>query len=162
METKNFNEPVIADIIIRKDETDVCFTTASGQQETKLHLGDDESVMLTVNYGDVSTIGFGGTDNWGRDFLPLYLDYTKGATNYDGVMVDTITIQQTADWCRCERLSNGALKYMALSENPSAEPRMAYFIHSTDDTTVKRGFNAGRPALKQWTVTVIQDGNPSA
>ena len=48
--------------------------------------------MLTVNYGDVSRIGFGGTDNWGKDYLPLYLDYASGSVNYDGVMVDNITI----------------------------------------------------------------------
>jgi hypothetical protein len=31
METKNINEPAIADIIIRNDEVDVCFTTSAGQ-----------------------------------------------------------------------------------------------------------------------------------
>ena len=76
METKNINQPTIADFIIRKDEIDVCFTDATGQQEIKLHLDDDaEDAMLTVNYGDVSDIGFGGTDNWGKDCLPLYLKY---------------------------------------------------------------------------------------
>ena len=155
METKNITKPTIADFIIRKDEVDVCFTTSDGQQEIKLHLIDSDDEMLTVNYGDVSGIGFGGTDNWGKDYLPLYLDYASGSVNYDGVMVDDITIQTKSDWCICERLANGALKYTATSANPSSEPRTTYFVHSTTDTTVKLGYNAGRPAAKSWYVTII-------
>ena len=162
METKQINEPTIADIIIRKNEVDVCYTTESGQHETKLRLGDEDSEMLTVNYGDVSAIGFGGTDNWGKDRLPIYLDHTKGSYEHDGVFVDTIEIQKQSDWCKCELVGNAAVKYTALSENPSKEPRVAYFYHTTKDDKVKRGYNQGRPVSKKWCVTVIQKGNESA
>ena len=157
----DINEPTIADVIIRKDEVDVCFTTSTGQHETKLRLQDEDSAMLTVNYGDISGIGFGGTDNWGKDCLPLYMDFQAGSVNYDGVMVDDITIQELSSWCRCELINSGtAVKYTALSENPTPDPRIAYFIHSTTDTTVKKGYNEGRPAASSWYVTVIQKGNP--
>ena len=51
METKQINEPTIADIIIRKNEVDVCYTTESGQHETKLRLGDEDSEMLLHDIG---------------------------------------------------------------------------------------------------------------
>ena len=90
----DINYPCIQDVVIRKDETDVCFTITDGQDETKLFLKDGQEVMFTVNIGDVSNIGFGGTDNWGKDRLPLYVDYKKGGVDYDGVFVDTIEIQK--------------------------------------------------------------------
>ena len=162
----NINEPCIQDIIITKDEVDVCYTTKDGQDETKLFMKEDESVMYTVNIGDVSGIGFGGTDNWGKDRLPLYLKYPKGSENYDGVYVDDITIQEYAgdgNWCKCELINNNsAVHYIALSENTSKDPRTAYFYHSTKDKTVKMGYNEGRPAAPTWCVTVIQNGNPNA
>ena len=64
--------------------------------------------MLTLNFGDVSNIGWGGTDNWGKDKLPLYLESNKGADNYDSVFVDNITIQEYAgegNWCKCELIN---------------------------------------------------------
>ena len=88
----NIDYPCIQDIIIQKDETDVCFTVSDGQDETKLFLKDGENVMFTINYGDVSNIGFGGTDNWGKDRLPLYIDFEKDSVEYDSVFVDTIEI----------------------------------------------------------------------
>ena len=92
----SINTPCIQDIILRKDESDVCFTFSDGQDETKLFFKDGQDVMFTVNFGDVSGIGFGGTDNWGKDRLPLYVKYTKGDTDYDSVFVDTIEIQKLA------------------------------------------------------------------
>jgi hypothetical protein len=97
--------------------------------------------MFTVNYGDVSNIGFGGTDNWGKDRLPIYLDSNKGSFEYDGVFVDTIKIQKKVDWCKCELINNTTVKYTALSNNPNKEPRVAYFYHTTKDDTIKRGYN---------------------
>jgi hypothetical protein len=160
----NINYPCIQDIVITKDETDVCFTVSDGQDETKLFLKDDEKIMFTVNFGDVSGIGFGGTDNWGKDRLPLYVNYTKGSVDYDSVFVDTIEIQKLAgdgDWCKCELINNNKnVKYTALAENPYNVERRAYFYHKTKDDTVKNGYNAGRPASKEWCVTVIQKANP--
>ena len=91
------NEPCIEDIIIRSNgEVDVCFTMKDGQDETKLR---GEDVMFTVKIGDVSEIGFGGTDNWGKDRLPLYIRPDKGSVTYDSVYVDTIEIQKESGWC---------------------------------------------------------------
>lgn len=161
----DINYPCIQDVVIRKDETDVCFTITDGQDETKLFLKDGQEVMFTVNIGDVSNIGFGGTDNWGKDRLPLYVDYKKGGVDYDGVFVDTIEIQKLAgdgNWCKCELINdNKSVKYTALSENPYNVTRTAYFYHKTQDDTIKRGYNEGRPASKEWCVTVIQDANPN-
>ncbi len=161
----NINYPCIQDIILRKDETDVCFTVSDGQDETKLFFKDGKDVMFTVNFGDVSNIGFGGTDNWGKDRLPLYVNYTKGDTEYDSVFVDTIEIQKLAgdgDWCKCELINNNKnVKYTSLSENPYNVERRAYFYHKTQDDTIKIGYNEGRPASKEWCVTVIQDANPN-
>ena len=160
----NVNYPCIQDIVIRKDETDVYFTTTDGQDETKLFLNDGQEVMFTVNIGDVSNIGFGGTDNWGKDRLPLYIGYKKDDVDYDSVFVDTIEIQEFAgdnNWCKCELINdNKNVKYTALSQNPYNEERRAYFYHKTQDDTVKIGDNAGRPVSKEWCVTVIQDANP--
>ena len=161
----DINYPCIQDVVIRKDETDVCFTITDGQDETKLFLKDGQEVMFTVNIGDVSNIGFGGTDNWGKDRLPLYVEYKKGGVDYDGVFVDTIEIQKLAgdgNWCKCELINdNKSVKYTALSENPYNVTRTAYFYHKTQDDTIKRGYNEGRPASKEWCVTVIQDANPN-
>jgi hypothetical protein len=161
----NIDYPCIQDIILRKDETDVCFTVSDGQDETKLFFKDGKDVMFTVNIGDVSNIGFGGTDNWGKDRLPLYVEYKKGGVDYDSVFVDTIEIQQFAgdgNWCKCELINgNKNVKYTALSENPYNVERTAYFYHKTQDETVKIGYNAGRPVSKEWCVTVIQDANPN-
>ena len=160
----NINYPCIQDIILRKDETDVCFTISDGQDETKLFFEDGKDVMFTVNFGDVSNIGFGGTDNWGKDRLPLYVKYTKGDVDYDSVFVDTIEIQKLAgdgDWCKCELINNNRnVKYTTLSENPYNVERRAYFYHKTQDDTVKIGYNEGRPVSKEWCVTVIQEANP--
>ena len=161
----NINYPCIQDIVVTKDETDVCFTVSDGQDETKLFLKDNEKIMFTVNFGDVSGIGFGGTDNWGKDRLPLYVGYEKGKTDYDSVFVDTIEIQTLAgegNWCKCELINNNkSVKYTALSDNPYNVERIAYFYHKTKDSTVKRGYNEGRPASKEWCVTVIQKLNPN-
>lgn len=161
----NIDYPCIQDIVMRKGETDICFTVTDGQDETKLFLKDGEDVMFTVNYGDVSNIGFGGTDNWGKDRLPLYVAFEKNSVDYDSVLVDTIEIQTLAgdgDWCKCELINGGKnVKYTALSENPYDVTRTAYFYHKTQDDTVKRGYNAGRPTSKEWCVTVIQDANPN-
>lgn len=161
----NINYPCIQDIILRKDETDVCFTVSDGQDETKLFFKDGKDIMFTVNFGDVSNIGFGGTDNWGKDRLPLYVNYTKGDVEYDSVFVDTIEIQKTAgdgNWCKCELINNNKnVKYTALAENPYNIERRAYFYHKTKDDTIKIGYNEGRPASKEWCVTVIQKANPN-
>lgn len=164
IKTIDINEPCIQDIVIRKTETDLCFTTVDGQDESKLFLGDEDDVHFVVNFGDVSNIGFGGTDNWGKDRLPLYIDYKKGSLNYDGVFVDTIKIQEYAgddDWCKCDLINEGkSVKYTVVKENPYNANRVAYFYHSTDDETIKRGYNEGRKAKKIWCVTVIQSPNP--
>ena len=161
----NIDYPCIQDIVIRKDETDVCFTIHDGQDETKLFMKDGQEIMFTVNFGDVSNIGFGGTDNWGKDRLPLYVDYKKGSIDYDSVFVDTIEIQKLAgegDWCKCELINgNRNVKYTALSDNPYNVTRTAYFYHKTQDDTIKRGYNEGRSVSKEWCVTVIQNANPN-
>lgn len=161
----NIDYPCIQDIILRKDESDICFTLSDGQDETKLFFKDGQDVMFTVNFGDVSGIGFGGTDNWGKDRLPLYVDYNKGSVDYDSVFVDTIEIQKLAgdgDWCKCELINgNRNVKYTALAENPYNVERRAYFYHKTQDDTVKMGYNEGRPVSKEWCVTVIQKANPN-
>lgn len=165
MQVINIKNPCIQDIILRKNESDICFTTSDGQDETKLFLKDGEDVMFTVNFGDVSNIGFGGTDNWGKDRLPLYVNYTKGSVDYDSVFVDTIEIQKLAgdgDWCKCELINNNKnVKYTVLAENPYNVERRAYFYHKTKDNTVKIGYNKGRPVSKEWCVTVIQEANPN-
>lgn len=38
----DINYPCIQDVVIRKDETDVCFTITDGQDETKLFLKDGQ------------------------------------------------------------------------------------------------------------------------
>ena len=156
------NEPCIEDIIIRSDgEVDLCFTTKDGQDETKLFLKEgDDDLMFTVDIGDVSDIGFGGTDNWGKDRLPLYMNPEKGSVCYDSVFVDTIEIQEESEWCKAELINDGkSIKYTALSANPNNEERTTYFYHKTQDTTVKMGYNKGRPVAKEWCVTVIQEAN---
>ena len=157
----NINEPCIQDLIIQKDEQDLCITTKDGQIEYKLFLGDKESVMLTLNFGDVSNIGWGGTDNWGKDKLPLYLKSDKGAENYDSVFVNNITIQEYAgegNWCKCELINQGKnVRYVALNENRFDKERIAYFWHTTTDSVVNNGFNKGKPVAKKWCVTVIQN-----
>lgn len=161
----NINYPCIQDIIMYKDESDICFTVSDGQDETKLFLKDGEKIMLTVNFGDVSNIGFGGTDNWGKDRLPLYVNYTKGDVDYDSVFVNTIEIQKLAgdgNWCKCELINNNKnVKYTALAENPYNIERRAYFYHKTNDKVVNAGYNEGRPVSKEWCVTVIQKANPN-
>lgn len=162
--TVNIGDGVIQDIILRKDEVDVCFTNINGQNEEKLFLKEGESVMLTVNCGDVSNVTFGGTDNWGKDRLPLFLDFERDKVNYDSVFVNTIEIQKLAgegNWCKCELINgNKNVKYTALSQNPYNVERKAYFYHKTTDKTVNAGFNEGRPVAKEWCVTVIQNANP--
>ena len=157
----NINEPCIQDLIIQKNEQDLCITTKDGQIEYKLFLGDKESVMLTLNFGDVSNIGWGGTDNWGKDKLPLYLKSDKGADNYDSVFVNNITIQEYAgegNWCKCELINQGKnVRYVALNENRFDKERIAYFWHTTTDSVVNNGFNKGKPVSKKWCVTVIQN-----
>ena len=152
------NEPCIEDIIVHSDgAVDVCFTTKDGQDETKLN---GEEVMFTVEIGDVSDIGFGGTDNWGKDRLPLYMGPEAGSVNYDSVFVDTIELQKQSGWCKAELINNGqTVMYTALSSNPSNTERTAYFYFKTQDDTVKMGYNEGRPAAKEWCVTVIQKAN---
>lgn len=169
-ETISISESCIQDVIVRSDgEVDICFTTKDGQDETKLFLKKGEDVQFTVNFGDVSTIGFGGTDNWGKDRLPLYLSPEAGSVEYDSVFVDTIKIQEYAgegNWCKCELLNNGkTVRYTSLTDNPSNTERVAYFYHTTDDKIVNSGYNEGRPVAKKWCVTVIQnpaDTAPSA
>ena len=159
------NKPCIEDIIIRSDgEVDLCFTVKDGQDETKLFpKPGDEDVMFTVEIGDVSGIGFGGTDNWGKNRLPLFIGPDAGNITYDSVFVDTIEIQEQSGWCKAELINNGkTIKYTALSTNPSNTERTAYFYFKTKDDTIKAGYNEGRPAAKEWYVTVIQEANPDA
>jgi hypothetical protein len=78
----------------------------------------------------------------------------------DDVYVNNITIQANAgsgNWCHCTYDSvNHKLKYKATSDNNTGSIRYAYFVHSTPDTTLAYGTNAGKPAMSQWTVTVAQ------
>lgn len=79
---------------------------------------------------------------------------------YDSVYVNNIDVQTlagTGRWCKCSYDSaNHRLKYKALSDNTTGSVRYAYFVHSTPDTTLAYGTNAGKPAMSQWTVTVAQ------
>ena len=79
---------------------------------------------------------------------------------YDSVYVNNIDVQAlagTGRWCKCSYDSaNHRLKYKALSDNTTGSVRYAYFVHSTPDTTLAYGTNAGKPAMSQWTVTVAQ------
>ena len=123
-----------------------------------------ENNVLTLREGEELLIRVGeefpGTDNAGTE--PIELDYNKGANEGDSVFVNNITIQEKSGWCKCEIIANGkALKYTALEENPTDRPRTVYFEHKTKDTTLSCGGNVGKPAMKTWTVTVIQKGNPN-
>jgi hypothetical protein len=79
---------------------------------------------------------------------------------YDSVYVNNSDVQAlagTGRWCKCSYDSaNHRLKYKALSDNTTGSVRYAYFVHSTPDTTLAYGTNAGKPAMSQWTVTVAQ------
>ena len=44
----NIDYPCIQDIILRKDESDICFTLSDGQDETKLFFKNGQIVDKTV------------------------------------------------------------------------------------------------------------------
>lgn len=158
------NEPCVVDVIVDKNQASITWSVGNGTDEIKVDLNKDDISTLKFEFGDTSNIKYGGTDNWGKDLLPIYINYEEGSEESDSIFVDDITIQEYAgenDWCRCYKLSDGALMYQALTENPSNEPRVAYFKHSTTDTELKRGFYQGRPAASEWYVTVIQEPNPN-
>ena len=92
----------------------------------------EKEVMFTVEIGDVSDIGFGGTDNWGKDRLPLYMGPEAGSVNYDSVFVDTIEIQKQSGWCKAELINNGkTVMYTALSSNPSNTENSLFLFQDT-------------------------------
>ena len=164
METIQIKDPVYAEMTVHKDRTDIQFVTADGIKEFSVPISESSEVQtLNFSIGDTSGIGWGGTDNWGKDVYPIELGYQQGSNEGDSVFVDTIDIQEVSDWCKCELVNNGkAVRYTALSENSSKDVRTAYFVHKTTDDTIKRGYAIGRPAAKSWYVTVTQDGNPNA
>lgn len=161
---KRINEPCIVDVLVKDKYASISWSVENGTDEIKIDLNDNEKGTLQFEFGDTSKIGYGGTDNWGKDLLPIYVGYEKNSQEGDSVYVNNITIQELAGdggWCKCERLANGAVMYTALSENPFNEPRIAYFKHKTTDEVLAGGFYKGRKALKEWYVTVIQKGNPN-
>ena len=122
METIQINEPVFADIVVKKTGTDICFTTTDGQKEYTVTLKDDsDSERIEFSFGDTSAIRWGGTDNWGKDNLQIILGSKAGETEGDSVFVNTIKLEsQTADWCKCTISNNGrSVIYTTLSDNPS-------------------------------------------
>ena len=158
------NEPCIVDVLVDKNQASITWSVGNGTDEIKIDLNENNQGSLKFEFGDTSDIKYGGTDNWGKDLLPIYIGYEEDSFEADGVFVDDITIQEYAgenDWCRCYILPNGALMYQALTENPYDEPRVAYFKHKTKDTELKRGFYQGRPAAPEWYVTIIQEANPN-
>ena len=91
------------------------------------------------------------------------MDYHAGAEEYDSIVVNDITVDPRGgegSWCRCEKLTDTTLRYYAVTENPSSSPRYALFKHKTTDTVLAGGEHEGRPVLKEWWVTVMQEGNP--
>lgn len=107
-----------------------------------------------------SATQYGGTDNWGQDRAPMYIDYMAGARSKDdSIYVDNVTLQEYAgdgNWCQCIKVNNAVLYYKALTENPGPGTRTAYFTHKTTDTILARGHHAGNRVLPEWVVTVIQ------
>ena len=103
---------------------------------------------------------YGGTDNWGKDRAPLYIEYPAGSqSKNDSIYVNNITLQEYAgdgNWCKCVQDSPETLHYVAVTENTGPESRTAYFTHKTTDTILARGHHAGGRVLSEWPVTVIQ------
>lgn len=163
IQTNKINEPCIVDVLVKNNYASISWSLGNGTDEIKVNTKDDDYGVLTFEFGDTTQIKYGGTDNWGKDLLPIYLDYKENSSEGDSVYVDDITLQEYAgkgNWCYCYRLPNGAVMYKALTKNPYNEPRVAYFRHKTSDLTIKRGFYAGRPAASEWYVTIIQEANP--
>jgi hypothetical protein len=48
---------------------------------------------------------YGGTDNWGKDRAPLYIEYPAGSqSKNDSIYVNNIILQEYAgdgNWCKC-------------------------------------------------------------
>lgn len=157
------DEPAVQDIIIADGGKHIAITvtTAAGQDETTLDIEEGEDARFTVHVGDIDSIKFGGTDNWGYYKLILPIGNEEGATEYDSILVNNITVDPVGGengWCHCEQVSAGALKYTAISKNNSTQPRYAIFKHKTTDKVISGGEAAGRPAAPEWYVTVMQPG----
>ena len=105
---------------------------------------------------------------------PLVIGYNYNSNVADSVYVDIddIKIQEYAgedNWCKCEIIANGgAVKYTALTTNPTNEPRIAYFTFKFKDEKwqenelLTRGPKVNCYVLPEWVVTVIQKPNPNA
>lgn len=111
----------------------------------------------TIQVGNIEPIKIGATVSYGYNKNVIILENTTTSSKSDVTLCDpkNIVIQEYAGedgWCKCTKGSNNKylLYYQAMEENPSTEPRYAYFRHKT---TVE-GF------LSEWYVTVMQKGKP--
>lgn len=157
--------PCIQDTIIESSAngTNVVnkFTTAAGTDGQVFSVPVGEDLRLTTEYGNTSAIKFGGTDSWGYNRGVIELDNLGGSYKEDTIVVDNIEIDEYAGenaWCKCEKIDDNTLRYIALSANTAELPRFAYFLHSTTDSKIASGVNKDRVAASQWLVTVVQTG----
>ena len=134
----------------------ISFITASGTDITDI----PDSGEFTIQVGNIDSIHIGGTEHWGYNKNIITLG--NAGSVEDDIYVDTITVSPSeADWCKCEKVGN-KLVYTPIEANPTTEPRYAYFRHSTSDTYIKSGDNAGLFAAPEWWVTVKQLGSQHA
>lgn len=138
--------------MIYMEEEKMLVASETGMESIEIQKGEKG---VSLKFLDVAEEAYGGTDNWGD--APIILGCKQGSCEGDSVFVDNITIQTESDWCKCEKLPNGAILYTAISDNTAKEQRKVTFKHSTTDDTIKRGIFAGKKAMKEWTVEVIQE-----
>ena len=110
---------------------------------------------FTVQVGNIDPIKIGGTSYYGYDKNIITIPYTKDSFAYNDILVDDITISQYGGdnkWCECNKVpSSDKIQYIALTDNPTSEPRFAYFKYTTKAEYTKNG----DPVLSEWWVTVM-------
>ena len=156
------------------------FNTAAIDADTKIY-GLDLNIDSSIDPGDEQNPEpkprYYGTAHYGRDenqieignvgFIIIdpnnpieYESDPKVRKFEDDVYVDQLSIQQSSglgNWCTCTYDAvNHKLIYKAIDDNGTGETRTAYFVHTTSDKTLSYGPNAGKLAMPDWVVTVIQ------
>ena len=156
---KNNNAVVDQPSIWKIGDGKITITTASGTDAGNI----PSNGVFTIQVGNVDPIRAGGTEHYGYDKNIIEVGYTSGSQSIgDRLLVDysSVTLCQYAgenSWCRCEKIPNvSRLVYTALEENPTDEPRYAYFKHKT----ISNFTSDGDPVLSEWWVTVMQEANP--
>lgn len=71
------DEPAFQDIFITNNNKCITLevTTAAGTDETKLYLEEGQDAKFSIQIGNVDSIKFGGTDNWGYYKLIIPIAY---------------------------------------------------------------------------------------